>query len=165
MKAYFTYFRILYLILAFFIGALYTLLFLKKPLDGMIVLFFSLVYAWGCFSIFSYFSSLFLKSVFKNTNQDTYVVNTFLPANILFTLLLYITIATSLNDYMDPRGERSLMWLSIIILPFFTSLIGGILSACLILIKGWDSRKIIVYETIGSCFAVLLFFIYLIASK
>lgn len=165
MKAYFAYFRIPYLIGAFLIGVLYTLFFLKKPLDGMITLFFSLVFAWGAFSVFSYFSSLVLKSIFKKSNQEALVVNTFLPANLLFTLLLYIAIATSLNDYMDPRGERSIVWLSIVILPFLSSLIGGILSASLILIKGWDSRKIIGYGTIGSCFVVLLLFIYGIGIK
>ncbi|MFN4174524.1 MAG: hypothetical protein ACK4HV_05420, partial [Parachlamydiaceae bacterium] len=87
------------------------------------------------------------------------------PANLLFTLLLYITIATSLNNYMDPRGERSIVWLSIVILPFLSSLIGGILSASLILVKGTDSRKIIGYGTIGSCFVVLLLFIYGIGIK
>ncbi|MFN4174525.1 MAG: hypothetical protein ACK4HV_05425, partial [Parachlamydiaceae bacterium] len=70
MKAFFAYFRIPYLIGAYLIGVLYTLFFLKKPLDGMITLFISLIYAWAAFSVFSYFSLLVLKSIFKKTNQE-----------------------------------------------------------------------------------------------
>lgn len=165
MKDYATYLRLPYLIAFFLIGALYTVLFLKHPIGGLITLFFSLIYGWGVFLVFSYFTSLVWKKIFEGAIQDPNIVNTLLPANILFVLLLYMGIATSLNDYMDPRGERSILWLSIIAVPFFTSLIGGISSGSLVLLRGWDSRKIIIFGNIVAIIFVILFFTYNLGLK
>lgn len=100
------------------------------------------------------------QSLSSRAKQDPEIPNTFLIANLLYLFLFLIFLKSDINRLKDTPTEVSIESFLFYIYPFFTSLIGGILSGCLVLLSEYSGQKIVNVGRVLSIAAVLFFFAY-----
>ncbi len=120
--------------------------------------------------IYSFFLFIFIgvsqitasiwRNIIPRASQDNDLPETLMLANLLFIFILGIYIDQHVRQNSNPSGELSMVGVFYYMLPFFTSLFGGIFSGTLVLLNQYDSRTIIQTGRIVSITAVLLFFAY-----
>ena len=127
---------------------------------GFIMTVFVFVIYFFIFIGIAQLTAFIWRKLVKSASQDSDLPVTFIVANLLFILLLEIYLDAYIKANADPRGEISMVGIAFFVAPFFTSIIGGVLSGSLVLFSQFDSRQVIKIGKIVSIAAVLFFFAY-----
>lgn len=138
------------------LGVVYSFLFLKNSFAALPWIIIPLVFGMFIFIVVSQITAWIFRKTFKNASQDPDITYSLLASNLLFILLLFILITTFLKNH--PTGENSIILLAMISVPFFSSIIAGVLSGSLVLLSNWLSPVVYRVGQLTSLLVVALFF-------
>lgn len=120
-----------------------------------VYLFFSFIFIGA-----SRLSASVMQGLSASSKKDPEIADTFLIANLLYIFLFLIYLKHDIDYLGDASATVSIESFLFYIYPFFTSLIGGLLSGSLVLFSPYESRDIIKVGRLISIGLVLIYFAY-----